>query len=211
METEEILAAIQKAADTIATPNCAAWLSAIAALAAVAVAIIIAIKQNRIAKKQNEIARKQAEISEQQNRIALFEKRYDIYYEITKIIEIGEQLASPEPLSIYFILCLLEVDLEIKFSDEQDKNAMLTMVYAKLSQAMHIVDQAVFLFPRVDETDIEQLFGDALDFITFLATSNEEEINKENADVRNFINTSKDFKGKYFEMIENKLDLTGGV
>lgn len=135
LETKGIFAAIQKAANTIATPNCAAWLSAIAALAAVVAAIIIAIKQNKIAKQQTEIAaeqnkfseeqtqiaakqieftekqtqiaenqdklaEKQTEISEQQNRIALFEKRFDVYWASKRIIKVSSSLEDEEVLTV---------------------------------------------------------------------------------------------------------------
>lgn len=93
METEEIFAAIQKAAETIAAPN---WtdkvsvvisiISALISLIAVIVAGYVAWKQYGITKKQNEISQKQTEMAEkqtdiaaQQNRIALFEKRYELY------------------------------------------------------------------------------------------------------------------------------------
>lgn len=92
LETKEILDAIQKAAETIATPNCAAWLSAVASVGAVAVAIIIAIKQNGIAKKQNEIAQRQVKISEQQNGIALFEKRYEFYQMVRDCLSVAQFL-----------------------------------------------------------------------------------------------------------------------
>lgn len=83
METDEILAAIQEAAKTIATPNWADKLSVIlsflAIVVAAGVAVYVAKKQNEIAKKQNEISQKQAEIAEQQNKISLLEERITIY------------------------------------------------------------------------------------------------------------------------------------
>lgn len=92
METNEILVAIQAAANTIATPNWAVVLSVVTALGAVAVAIIVAIKQNKIAEKQNEIAERQAEIAEQQNKIALFKERYVVYSELYKFFTICSQI-----------------------------------------------------------------------------------------------------------------------
>lgn len=83
---EEILIAIQEAADTIATPNWADILSVCFSLAAVFVACVVAWRQNKVSREQTEISKKQAEISreqaaiaDKQNRIALFEKRFEIY------------------------------------------------------------------------------------------------------------------------------------
>lgn len=94
LETKEILDAIQKATETIATPNCAAWLSAVASVGAVFAAIIIAVKQREISMKQNEIAEKQASIAEQQNRIELFEKRYELYQLAVKCMNVAFFLES---------------------------------------------------------------------------------------------------------------------
>lgn len=64
---------------------CAAWMSAMATLDAVIVAIIIAIKQNKIAQKQTEI-------SEQQNKIVLFEKRYEFYQMVRDCLSLARFL-----------------------------------------------------------------------------------------------------------------------
>lgn len=65
------------------------WISALGAIAAVAVAIIVANRQNEIARVQNEIAKQQADIAEQQNRIALFEKRFEYYDIVQTCVTIG--------------------------------------------------------------------------------------------------------------------------
>lgn len=69
---DELLVAIQDAANTIAAPNWADIMSVCFSLLAVVVAGIIAWRQNEISKKQTFIA-------ENQNKIALFEKRFEIY------------------------------------------------------------------------------------------------------------------------------------
>ena len=69
---DEILVAIQDAANTIAAPNWADIMSVCFSLAAVIVACIVAWRQN-------EISRKQASMADKQNRIALFEKRFEVY------------------------------------------------------------------------------------------------------------------------------------
>lgn len=79
METEEILAAIQKAAETIATPNWADIASVGLSLLAVVVAGFVAWKQIGIARSQNIISKMQTQIADKQNQIALFEKRFELY------------------------------------------------------------------------------------------------------------------------------------
>ena len=70
------------------------WVSALGAITAVVVALVVANRQNEIARNQNEIAMQQAEIAEQQNRIALFEKRFEFYNMIQTCITIGHLLPS---------------------------------------------------------------------------------------------------------------------
>lgn len=211
METKDIFEAIQKAAETIATPNIAAWLSVVLSFLAIVVASIVAWKQGIIMKTQNEIAQKQAAISEQQNKIALFEKRYDVYYEVVKIIGIGEELDSSEPMTISAILDALEAALGIKVSNRKDTSAISTTIVARILEAEHILDQSMFLFPYVSETDIDNLLNSAAEFIGFVEMSDKEKLDMENAYVKNFFETSKEFKEKYLKMITEKLDLTGSV
>lgn len=83
---DEILVAIQEAANTIAAPNCADKLSVFLSFLAILAAGFVAWRQNKISREQTEISKKQTEISQEQvaiadkqNRIALFEKRFEIY------------------------------------------------------------------------------------------------------------------------------------
>lgn len=69
---DEILVAIQNAANTIATPNWADIAGVFVSLAALFVAGFVAWRQN-------EISRKQTDIADKQNKIAMFEKRFEIY------------------------------------------------------------------------------------------------------------------------------------
>lgn len=87
MKTEEILAAIQKAAETIATPN---W----AAIASVGLSFLAVVVAGFVAWKQNKIVLKQAEIAEQQNKIVLFEKRYDVYETVRKLVRVAEKIVE---------------------------------------------------------------------------------------------------------------------
>lgn len=98
METEEILVAIQKAAETIATPNWADKLSLLvsflAILVAAGVAIYVAKKQSETSNKQNEIILKQTEFVEQQNKISLFKERYELYQLLEKCMNMADFLKS---------------------------------------------------------------------------------------------------------------------
>lgn len=115
METEEILAAIQKAADTIAMPNWAAIASAGLSLLAVLVAGFVAWKQIEISKNQ-------AEISEQQTQIALFDKRFELYNilnscttspEIIKLVKNDEDI-----LKYMFIVFAQRSEVTDEFDNE---------------------------------------------------------------------------------------------
>lgn len=210
METEEILAAIQKAAETIATPNWAAWLSAVATVGTLVVAVIVAIMQYIIYKKQNEIAKKQTDISDKQNKIALFEKRYAVYREIVKITSLDEGLDSQEPLSIDTWICALEAVFGIILTREQDINTKVVVLSKRLLEADRIVNQSIFLFPHINEKDVDALLEDAFNFIASIPIE-QKEINLESIQVKKFVSTCKAFKEKYFDKILSELDLTGGV
>ena len=80
----ELLIAIQNAANTIAAPNWAAIMSVCFSLLAIIVAGFVAWKQI-------EISRKQSDIADKQNKIALFEKRLEIY-DILKSCETSSQI-----------------------------------------------------------------------------------------------------------------------
>lgn len=76
---DELLVAIQEAANTIAAPNCADKLSVLLSLLAILAAGFVAWRQNKISREQTEISKRQTEIADRQNKIALFEKRHEIY------------------------------------------------------------------------------------------------------------------------------------
>lgn len=100
------------------------WLSAISAMAAIAVAIVVANRQNEIAKKQNEIASKQANIAEHQNRIALFEKRFEYYDIVQTCITVGNLLpnAKDAEAAVSLIVASFETGNYI-LHIENDRNA----------------------------------------------------------------------------------------
>lgn len=213
METEEILAAIQKAADTIATPNLAAWLSAGAALVAVAVAIVVAVmqikiarKQNKIISKQTKISNRQVEISNRQNQIALFEKRYEVYCELFKIIGIGYQLDRLEPHSKFSFFHEVEVIYDVNFSGK-DFNAKLVTILTRIKRSEYIVKQSAFLFYCIDEADIYILIESLMDCMVYIIKDDSKEVDIENNDVKKFIEICRSFSSKYLSSIKAELSL----
>lgn len=87
---DEILVAIQEAANTIATPNWADKLSALLSLLAIFAAGIVAWRQNKISREQTEISKQQMSIADKQNKIALFEKssKYMIFFlPVTQVLK----------------------------------------------------------------------------------------------------------------------------
>lgn len=241
---DEILVAIQDAANTIATPNWADILSTIFSFAAIVVAGVIAWRQNKIAEEQTAIAAKQNEfsaeqtqiaakqmeftkeqtqiaenqdklverqirISEQQNRIALFEKQYAVYRELAKIISIGEELDSQQMPTRNQLLDALETSWGIILTHEQDTHAKSVAIVKKVIEAEQIIAQSIFLFPNVNEKDIDDLLYSAAEFMGSVFFG--ENTDFKDVSVKNFINASKDFKEKYYDMIVEELNLTGGV
>lgn len=93
METEEILVALQKAAETTAAPNWADKLSVVISLLAVIVAGFVAWKQYGITKKQNELSEQQAKIMDQQNKIAVFDKQFELYDITEKCLQFAKGIS----------------------------------------------------------------------------------------------------------------------
>lgn len=229
METEEILAAIQKAAETIATPNCAAWFSAVAAAIAVVVAIIVAImqyriykKQNKIAeeqtvisKKQNEIAESQAEIARQQNRITLFEKRYNVYCEFQKIFYVYEEV-NDDKLNydkiddrILVLNCIETIyGIDFKLEDETKHIPFKSFIYllTQCSKSRYQIKQVTFLFSNVQENEVNDLLNAWESYISSLPNTNE------NVDrfAKKFIKSCGYFKNKYAKAMEEQMNLEQG-
>lgn len=227
METNEILAAIQKAAETIATPNWAAWLSAIAALGAVIVAIIIAIKQNKVAERQNEIskkqneiaekqteiAEKQAKIAEQQNKIALFDKQYQVFAEIMKVIGIGQAIKTQPKATLKWVLntALVEFgyDPTIDTADT-GKTHLDSMV---VSHNLTSIKRAVFLFPEIEKEDVNKLcdkfFRFFCELILEIGTHLDARIEQFTSTAKSdFITASEEINTKYHTLIIQNLYLT---
>lgn len=171
METEEILAAIQKAAETIATPNWASILSALAACGAVVVAVIIAFKQIAIAKKQNEITEKQADIAEQQNKIAVFDKRYELYLATSKCVSLENfitTLFEGKDITIDDIHLLFAIAVKEPSDDLKSINA-----FQEASNVCARLEQSEFLFPQNISDHLSKLSECLLQLILADAPANQ--------------------------------------
>lgn len=220
METEEILTAVQRAAETVAAPNWADKLSVAISLLAVFVAGFVAWKQSKIARSQNEITKKQAEISEQQNKIALFKERYLVYTELYKFFSISTQMKldlqegethfkdfSEDNKKIFLrvIEAVFVINLNMGSDVEDDPSSVETLVtlLSYIQQAFYQIRRAKFLFPEIKESDIEKLLNAWTEFVTFL-TTREKELN--GADKR-FIEICDHFMDTYLDIMEEQLDL----
>lgn len=134
---DELLVAIQNAANTIAAPNWADIMSVCLSLLAVVVASFVAWRQN-------EISRKQTDIADKQNKIALFEKRLEIYeilmfcnssVEILKLFDEDEDILK----------CLFTVFSETP-KEQREYNRIDAKIY--LTNCSLKLQQAAFFFPE---------------------------------------------------------------
>ena len=125
------------------------WVSVIVAAAAVAVAIVVANRQNQIATKQNEIAERQVAIAEQQNKIALFEKRFDYYEIITTCITIGELMphALDAPAAISLVVESFEKgDASAHFENDKTPTYIKAHAIDCYDRVYKTIQQGDFLF-----------------------------------------------------------------
>lgn len=217
---ENLLIEIQNAAKVIATPNCAAWISAIAALSAVVVAVVVAFMQNKISQKQNEISKQQMKIAEQQNKIALFKERYLIYCELCKFFGICSQIKiintkNQKPLKdfdmedktifLHVIEAIFVINLGIDFSDEEEYSSTKTTVQllSQLQKSNYQIGQVSFLFSDVKASDIEDMLDTWANFIVFLTIPNK----PLNDAGEKFIKSCEHVENTYRKIIEDQLSL----
>lgn len=212
METVEILAAIQKAADTIATPNWAAIASVVisflAVIVATGVAIYVAKKQNKITEKQTEIALKQAEIAEQQNKIALFQERYSVYRETMKVQSISLQISSFGVKKRTILLHEIEAIYGVQFPIEESPLDLAVSFISQIKASEYIIRQAVFLFRNIEEEDINGLMDAWIEYAIYLSKGDTSTLVDPNGVAEKaFIEKCNNFYSKYSATIEDQLDL----
>lgn len=204
---EDLFVEIQNAARVIATPNYATWISAVAALGAVIVAVIVAVKQNKISVKQNEIAKKQADISERQNRIALFEKRYEVYCELLKICNLSDQMNHVEGHQRTLLLREIEAIYEIEITNKNSINAQLSVAITRIKKSEYILHQSVFLFSNIDSENIQQLIDSLLNCMIFIIKKTNIPVSVNVPEVKSFIDRCNEFFMKYSITLEKELSL----
>lgn len=204
METEEILAAIQKAADTIATPNWAAIASVVISFLAVIVAGFVAWKQFEITKKQNEIVVKQAEIAEQQNKIALFEKRYEVYTTLKEVVSLAEEIYKANCVDDVFDLYYRKFK-EYQWPSKQEEHADYLWMPAFV-KVLNNLEQSKFLFSQDIYDEISNLKLRLMLITSIVYLGDEEGVFNDKKMI--FYQASEYFKSlKIFENIEADLQL----
>ncbi len=204
---EKLFVEIQNAASVIASPNWADKLSVVISLIAAGIAVIVAWKQTKIANKQSEIAKEQADISDRQNKIALFEKKYEVYCELFKIINIGDQLDFTGPHSQFSLLREIEVICGASFADEKNVNAQLKGILTYIKKSEYVIRQSVFLFSCIAEKDIAELINALMECMIFILKSDKSEIDIGDYEISEFIRVSKAFTLKYLNSMEAELTL----
>lgn len=157
---EKLLVAIQDAATTIATPNWADTLSAIASVVAVIAACLIAWKQYGITKKQNEISEQQARIMDQQNKIAVFDKQFELYNITEKCLQFSKALSlsfgfSPGTVTLPNIqLSFLGAFSDIYANPETIESFKNIFYFQETQKIVKKLSQAEFVFSKEVSEDI---------------------------------------------------------
>lgn len=195
METEEILAVIQKAAETIATPNWADKWAVILSVLAIIAATTVAFQQVKIQK--------------QQNRIALFEKRYKTYNELSKVLTLTNNFEFAGNLTLYeYYVAVL---LALNYPEPQEGNRNIFIYTLEMDNTIFLIQQATFLFPDISENDINDLAKKFKRFFANLITTAPEK--KEiklteyfDTDLIDFIKANRYFSEKYLDTIKNHLN-----
>lgn len=134
---EDLLIAIQNAANTIAAPNWADIMGVCLSLLAVIVACFVAWRQN-------EISRKQTFIADNQNKIALFEKRleiYDVLLSCSTSVKIEKMVDENEDILEYLFVLFAKIKGEYREFDRNEARLYLMNCSSKL-------ELASLLFPK---------------------------------------------------------------
>ncbi|MDE6903117.1 MAG: hypothetical protein K2P22_10295 [Lachnospiraceae bacterium] len=153
------------------------WVSALGAIMAVVVALVVANRQNEIARNQNEIAMQQAEIAEQQNRIALFEKRFEFYNMIQTCITIGHLLPSAKDAEAAISLVAGSFNKGNYLSHvENDKNVdyIKALAIDAYDKVYEIMGKAEFIFEFETLEYVSPLVDSLLEIVTMNGNDREQ-------------------------------------
>jgi len=153
------------------------WISALGTIAAVVVALIVANRQNEIARNQNKIAMQQAEIAEQQNRIALFEKRFEFYNVLQTCIMIGQLLPSAKDAEAAISLVAESFNKgNYRSHIENDKNAdyIKALAIDAYDKVCDIMGKAEFIFEFETLKYVYPLVNSLLEIVTMNGNDREQ-------------------------------------
>ncbi|MBD5154157.1 MAG: hypothetical protein HDT15_03530 [Oscillibacter sp.] len=143
------------AANTIATPNWADKLSLIISVVTAIIATIVAWRQIEITAMQNKIVLKQTEISEQQNKIALFEKRYEVYRTVKKVLNVADEIHKVTCIEdVYDIFYNNFKDWQWPRKEDRDADRLWMPACVEI---LNSLEQARFLFSQDVYEEISHL------------------------------------------------------
>ena len=191
--------AIADAIQNIAKPGCIDWVSIGISLAGVVLSGIAIIVAVQVPKK----------IAKQQDKISLFEKRYECYTVIQKILVIGEQI-KPCTTKMAVVSAF-----RLWFGDKNDftKNENYTKYVIILKSEEVKLGSGQFLFPEYDAEMLSEIINEAITLIeacsVHSATEKEGPYSKEAGISKDrFCALCDQFKEKYIKQIEAELQLT---
>ena len=179
----DLIAEMQNAAKTVASPNCADVVAIIISTISLVVSSIVAIMQVKISKQQ-------AKISGQQNRIALFEKRYEIYELIQDsnrfIWKINAAAHKNEDICVLYVMskCKLGIEDDLKLFGNKE------IVASRIMDSSQKIYQAEFLFSQ-DIADYAKCLGRELQMIAILC------LHPESENIKNRKESLKELQNRY--------------
>lgn len=191
--------AIADAIQNTAKPGCIDWVSIGISLAGVVLSGIAIIVAVQVPKK----------IAKQQDKISLFEKRYECYTVIQKILVIGEQI-KPCTTKMAVVSAF-----RLWFGDKNDftKNENYTKYVIILKSEEVKLGSGQFLFPEYDAEMLSEIINEAITLIeacSVHSTTEKEGPYSREAGISKdrFCALCDQFKEKYVKQIESELQLT---
>lgn len=131
-----------------AVSACGTWAAAIMSSIAVIVAISIPKK-----------------IASEQNKIALFDKRYDIFYELQKHVSCCLYIKHPDCANLRKrFMCSFEIEPELF----EDRQKFISFIFARLNKLRVLP----FLFPEISEEKCKALYSATIGLAKMLSDNN---------------------------------------
>lgn len=157
------------------------WFSALGTISAVVVALIVANRQNEIARNQNKIAMQQAEIAEQQNRIALFEKRFEFYDMVQTCITIGHLLPNAKDAEAAISLiaeCFNKGNYRSHIEDDKNADYIKALAIDAYDKVYDVMRKAEFIFEFETLKYVCPLVDSLLEIVTMNGNDREQRYNR---------------------------------